>query len=63
VGLDKLDADADAAAVRDVVRDSFGATAEDLVVKDVFNRSLSRTRDSIIAIKFVQEEHTRPIEA
>jgi hypothetical protein len=49
-------------AVRNLIQQSFGAAAADVVKTDPFKRALERARDSIIAIKFVQEEHSRPIE-
>jgi len=61
-GLDALPVSATRAAVRKVISNSFGANAATIVKRDKFARALARTRDSIIAIKFVQEEHWRPIE-
>jgi hypothetical protein len=61
-GLAALAPDASRAAVRKVISDSFGANAAKVVKLDGFTRALTRTRDAILAIKFVQEEHRRPIE-
>jgi hypothetical protein len=61
-GLDALPPNATRAAVRKVISNSFGANASAVIKRDKFTRAVARTRDSILAIKFVQEEHWRPIE-
>jgi hypothetical protein len=50
-------------AVRQVISDAFDEAADNVVESEAFERALSRTRDSIVAIKYVQEEHGRPIHA
>jgi len=54
--------DAKRATVRKAVSDSFGMTAEKLLVDGDFSSALTRLRDSIIAVKVLQEEHSRPFE-
>lgn len=41
---------------------AFGRSASEVVNDDAFQRMLRRLRDSITAIKMLQEEHSRPIE-
>lgn len=61
-GLDALPPDASRPAVRQAISNAFGANAASVVQRQEYIRALARTRDSILAIKFVQEEHARPIE-
>ena len=49
-------------AVRKAVEKIFGHSIADIVAADNFADTMSRLRDSIVAIKFLQEEQTRPIE-
>lgn len=61
--LDKLEAeDEHRGRVADAVEDAFGRPASEVVDDDGFRAMLRRLRDSITAIKILQEEHSRPIE-
>ena len=48
--------------LRDAIEASFGAAAKNVVQDDNFARMLARLRDSLLAIKLLQDEHGRPIE-
>ena len=45
------------------IADTLGAPAIDVIAGAAFEAAVARLRDSILAIKYVQEEHGRPIEA
>jgi hypothetical protein len=49
--------------VVDAVEDAFGAVPGQLVQRTEFNTAMQNLRDSLLAIKQLQEEHGRPIEA
>ena len=63
-GLDHLEAGASATPkkVADLIKLAFGETATKSVKSDRFVQSVANLRDSLVAIKVLQEEHTRPIE-
>jgi hypothetical protein len=48
--------------VTDAIAAAFGATAATVVKSNLFTDGLTRLRDSLLAIKLLQEEHSRPIE-
>ena len=48
--------------VRKAVEKIFGHSVADIVAADNFADTMSRLRDSIVAIKFLQEEQARPLE-
>jgi hypothetical protein len=48
--------------VAEAVEAAFGRPASDVVGDEAFQRMLRRLRDSITAIKVLQEEHSRPVE-
>ncbi|MEU5524886.1 hypothetical protein ABZ759_30570 [Streptomyces sp. NPDC047860] len=64
VRLDQLDADESVTrdAVAEAVRSAFGRPPEEIVADDAFQTTLARLRDTVIAIKVLQELHARPIE-
>lgn len=45
------------------VENAFGAPLADVVAQDAFEQVLTNLRDSIVAVKLLQEEHGRPVEA
>ncbi|PWW25184.1 hypothetical protein JD79_04382 [Geodermatophilus normandii] len=49
-------------SVARAVRTAFGRPASEVVDDEMFQRMLRRLRDSLTAIKVLQEEHTRPVE-
>jgi hypothetical protein len=49
-------------AVHKAVEKAFGRPAAETATDDKFLDTMSRLRDSIVAIKLLQEEHTRPLE-
>ena len=51
------------AKVADAVEEAFGASPETLVSSPEFSGSMQNLRDSLLAIKQLQEEHGRPLEA
>jgi hypothetical protein len=59
--LDGLTA-VDAAAVRKAAETAFGTTIDATATNDQFTDTMRRLRDSIVAIKVLQEEHARPLE-
>jgi len=62
--LDTLERDGDASwdAVADAIEDVFGQAAGEVVASAPYKRTVRRLRDSLIAIKVLQELHGRPIE-
>ncbi|KAB8339245.1 hypothetical protein FH972_022179 [Carpinus fangiana] len=56
------DAGIDKAKVIQAVQDAFGSAPAQVVATDDYKNFLSNLRDSVLAIKYVQEEHSRPIE-
>ena len=61
--LDELEATADASpgTLSQAIEASFDATAGDIVAGEPYQSAVSRLRDSIVAVKFVQAEHGRPV--
>ncbi|KAH7303556.1 hypothetical protein B0I35DRAFT_364718 [Stachybotrys elegans] len=51
-----------AVTVLELARQVYGTSAAEVVKKPEFVRVVSRLKDSIVAIKFVQEDHGRPLE-
>lgn len=49
-------------AVLNAVRDAYGGTPEAVVAGAEFKEALARLRDSLLAIKYLPEQHGRPIE-
>lgn len=62
LALDQL-ADVKPTTVRQAVAQAFSEAPKKVVAGAAFDETLRRLRDSIVAIKAVQEEHSRPIEA
>ena len=64
-GLSVLEAAAetDHRAVAQLIEAVFGVPVEEVAVKAELTELLGRLRDSVVAIKHVQEEHSRPIQA
>ncbi len=49
-------------AVRELVEDVFGRSADDVVGSDDYRSTVRRLRDSLVAIKILQQLHALPIE-
>jgi hypothetical protein len=52
----------DPGGVQDAIRQAFGARAGDIADDDGFTTVREHLRDSVVAIKVLQEEHSRPVE-
>lgn len=53
----------DATTVCSAIKDAFGSLPASLIQQPLLQKSLTTLKDSIVAIKLLQEEHCRPLEA
>ena len=60
--LDDL-TDVDPTTVQEAIEQALGDAAGTVVAQAGFDETVQRLRDSVVAIKAVQEEHSRPVEA
>ncbi|RAJ08009.1 hypothetical protein [Arenibacter echinorum] len=49
-------------AIKDAIKDAFGATASTVVKDNDYIEAIKNLKDSIIAIKYLPEQHDKPIE-
>ncbi|MEU4295193.1 hypothetical protein AB0E63_43830 [Kribbella sp. NPDC026596] len=63
-GIDALEATGDVSweEIANAIEDQFGSSAADMVDGDAYKETVRRLRDSLIAIKVLQQLHSRPIE-
>ncbi|MCA2225917.1 hypothetical protein [Nonomuraea aurantiaca] len=60
--METVDGSASPEMVREAIVDVFGTDPNDVIELADFKNAVRRLRDSLVAIKVLQEEHSRPIE-
>lgn len=61
--LDKIEAEEESCSdLAQIICEIFGASPDEVIATEAFGATLERLRDSLMAIKLLQQEHARPIE-